>query len=158
MKWKLVPEEPTSEMLDAMDSSAWRPWNYKRMLAVAPQPEHDRMTKEEAREFQDWKYMDGAIAFHLIERHAEGWNPIGATNNVLSDVSSERSRQRDKWDGVFNDDNYTPFDWHEMIADYNGWARRMACMGSDDKARTRYIQIAALAVAAVEALDRRSVK
>lgn len=77
------------------------------------------------------------------------------TKEVLKDVQAERERQHLKWDGKFNDDDWNPLDWHEMIADYNGWARRMACMGSPDKARNRYIQIAALAVAAVEALDRR---
>jgi hypothetical protein len=77
------------------------------------------------------------------------------TAYVLEDVANERSRQEQKWGGQSNDDQWTPLDWHEMIADYNGWARRMAAMGSMDKARTRYIQIAADAVAAVEALDRK---
>lgn len=77
------------------------------------------------------------------------------TSSVLEDVLNERDRQVSKWEGKFNDDDYTPLDWHEMIADYNGWARRMAAMGSLDKARRRYIQIAALAVAAVGALDRK---
>ena len=35
------------------------------------------MTKEEAATFQDWRGMDGAIAFHLIERHANGWGDVG---------------------------------------------------------------------------------
>ena len=26
---------------------------------------------------QDWKGVDGAIAFHLIDRHADGWADIG---------------------------------------------------------------------------------
>ena len=26
---------------------------------------------------QDWKGVDGAIAFHLIERHADGWADVG---------------------------------------------------------------------------------
>lgn len=26
---------------------------------------------------QDWKGMDGAIAYHLIDRHADNWNDIG---------------------------------------------------------------------------------
>jgi hypothetical protein len=26
---------------------------------------------------QDWKDMDGATAFHLIERHAEDWADVG---------------------------------------------------------------------------------
>jgi len=26
---------------------------------------------------QDWKGMDGAIAYHLIDRHADGWADVG---------------------------------------------------------------------------------
>jgi len=89
MKWKLVPEEPTNEMKTAAigvevypESQACLTWEearaiYESMIAAAPQPEHDRMTKEDAQAMQDWKGMDGAIAFHLIERHAEGWHQVG---------------------------------------------------------------------------------
>lgn len=73
---------------------------------------------------------------------------------LYADIRTERVRQDIKWGGAQHDDQWTAFDWHEMIADYNAWARRMAAMGSFEKARRRYIQIAALAVAAVEALDR----
>lgn len=79
-----------------------------------------------------------------------------ARQKVLHDVSTERIRQDQKWGGSENDDRWDALDWYEMIADYNGWARRMATMNSFDKARNRYVQIAALAVAAVEALDRKS--
>lgn len=74
---------------------------------------------------------------------------------IVLEVADERERQIGKW-GVSSDDDCTPLDWHEMIADYNAWARRIAAMGSMDKARNRYIQIAALAISAVEAIDRRS--
>lgn len=87
MKWKLAPEEPTPRMKTAGIGVEIQPerclsWEeveaiYKDMLAVAPVPEHDRMTKEEAQAFQNWKGMDGAVAFHLIERHADGWNQAG---------------------------------------------------------------------------------
>ena len=80
------------------------------------------------------------------------------TATVLADVAAERERQDAKWGGASNDDQWNCLDWHEMIADYNAWARRMAAMGSPDKARLRYVQLAALAVAAVEALDRRTAK
>lgn len=79
-----------------------------------------------------------------------------STEKVLADVAAERARQDDKWGGPEADDQWDALDWHEMIADYNGWARRMATMNSFDKARNRYVQIAALAVAAVEALDRKA--
>lgn len=36
------------------------------------------MTDQEADERQQWKGMDGATAFHLIERHAESWIEIRA--------------------------------------------------------------------------------
>jgi len=40
------------------------------------------MTDAEADEYQHWKGMDGAIAWHLIERHANDWNEIGAMMNA----------------------------------------------------------------------------
>ena len=73
---------------------------------------------------------------------------------ILEEITQERQRQDEKWGGHTHDDRLHPFDWYEVIADYNAWARRMACMNSKAKARRRYIQVAALAVAAVEALDR----
>jgi len=30
---------------------------------------------------QDWKGLDGAIAWHLIERQAENWNQVGEMMN-----------------------------------------------------------------------------
>ena len=93
MKWKLVPEEPTHEMLVVdIETSEFVGIEdagnlYRAMLAAAPQPEHDRMTKEEAQAFQDWKEMDGAIAFHLIERHADGWNQISMMMTAWLDAN-----------------------------------------------------------------------
>lgn len=75
--------------------------------------------------------------------------------SILTEITDERGRQHDKGFDVTSDLLRNPLDWHEMIADYNAWARRMACMGDWDKARRRWMQTAALAVAAVEALDLR---
>lgn len=81
MKWKLVPEEPTPEMSVAgflVSETEHDPAGvYRAMIAIAPVPEYDRMTREEAQAFQNWKGMDGAVAFHLIERHANGWSQSG---------------------------------------------------------------------------------
>lgn len=81
MKWKLVPEEPTEEMITHGTCLGYGRLDvleiYRATTAVAPAPEHDRMTKEEAQAFQNWKGMDGAVAFHLIERHANGWSQSG---------------------------------------------------------------------------------
>lgn len=35
------------------------------------------ITLEEARAGQDWKGMDGACAWRVIDRHAEGWGEVG---------------------------------------------------------------------------------
>jgi len=40
------------------------------------------MTPEEADKKQQWAGMDGAIAFQLIERHADGWGEIGEMMNA----------------------------------------------------------------------------
>jgi hypothetical protein len=41
---------------------------------AAPKPPAPGVGEEGA---QNWQGMDGAIAFHLIDRHAEGWNQVG---------------------------------------------------------------------------------
>jgi len=35
------------------------------------------MTEKEADEYQQWAEMEGSIAFHLIERHADDWEDVG---------------------------------------------------------------------------------
>lgn len=50
------------------------------------------------------------------------------TQTVLKQVAKERERQKTKWRGVVDDSSHTALDWHEMISDYNHWARRMAAM------------------------------
>jgi len=56
------------------------------------------MTPQEADSAQHWSGMDGATAFHLIERHANDWNEAGEMMNAwlrsnvaqaLDDVADE---------------------------------------------------------------------
>jgi len=35
------------------------------------------MTPDEADKYQQWAGMDGTTAWHLIERHADGWDDVG---------------------------------------------------------------------------------
>lgn len=85
-----------------------------------------------------------------------------ATNRAmwtaLGDVAVERTRQDGKWGGTAHDDGHTVADFAQLIEDYAGWARTMAGMASMAKARRRLIQVAALAVAAVESIDRKEAK
>ena len=82
--------------------------------------------------------------------------PDSGVAPALWDVHSERQRQDQKWGGAEHDDQHTVAEFVQLIQDYAGWARVMDSMNSPQKARTRLIQVAALAVAAVESLDRRA--
>ncbi|MBW8267936.1 hypothetical protein [Caldovatus aquaticus] len=77
----------------------------------------------------------------------------GAT--VLSEIAAERTRQDAQWGGPAHDDTMPLDEFVALIRDYAGWARVKAREGSMVEARQRLIQVAALAVAAVESLDRR---
>lgn len=76
---------------------------------------------------------------------------------LLAEVDAERTRQDEKWGGAEHDDSHTTAEFVQLIEDYAGWARTMSGMGSHGKARRRLVQVAALALAAVEVLDRRDI-
>ncbi|MCB1504486.1 MAG: hypothetical protein KDJ47_05875 [Hyphomicrobiaceae bacterium] len=76
------------------------------------------------------------------------------TESVLQQVAAERDRQDQKWGGPAHDDRHTTADMVQLIEDYAGWARTMAGMQSFDKAKRRLVQVAALAVAAAEIIER----
>lgn len=114
-------------------------------LPTLPAPHHS---------YQDGAGNDWAGDYYSAEQlRAYAGAAIGSP--VLLDVQAERARQDLKWGGAAHDDAHETSDFVELIEDYAGWARVMAGMGSDDKARVRLIQVAALAVAAVESIDRR---
>lgn len=75
--------------------------------------------------------------------------------SIYDEIQKERLRQDQKWGGPKHDDTHSIPEWVMFIKDYASWARQMTSMGSIGKARRRLIQVAALAVAAVESLDRR---
>lgn len=51
------------------------PWDEWRELYALIKVRGEPATIED--NSQNWDGMDGAIAWHLIERHAEGWGDIG---------------------------------------------------------------------------------
>lgn len=48
-----------------------------REEAATPCAAIPTLTREEVSEKQTWKGMDGAIAYHLIDRHADNWADVG---------------------------------------------------------------------------------
>lgn len=73
---------------------------------------------------------------------------------LLAEVAEERMRQDGKWGGPAHDDQRSTAEFVQLIEDYAGWARTMAGMRSPEKAERRLIQVAALALAAVESSRR----
>ena len=106
--WKVVPAEPTQEMCAAAVVFANGSAVYKNvaaealkieeaiygeayaaMLAAAPLPPNETMTLEEARSGQHWRGMDGACAWHLIFRHADGWGETATMMQAWLDANRE---------------------------------------------------------------------
>lgn len=76
------------------------------------------------------------------------------TETVLNDVRQERMEQiRKGWDPA-HDDAHDPWDFENLITSYTAKALEAADSGDRTVTRERFVQIAALAVAAVETLDR----
>lgn len=76
------------------------------------------------------------------------------SKGILAQLAAERERQDARWGGSAHDDALTMLEFAQLIADYAGWARVKAREGELEEARQRFLQAAALAVAAVERLDR----
>lgn len=69
------------------------------------------------------------------------------TDHVLREVNAERQAQHLKW-GDEHDDTHTWNEWIDLIIKH----ARLA--GHGEPERQQFVRVAALAVAAVEALDR----
>lgn len=72
---------------------------------------------------------------------------------VLDEVKTERARQDSKWGGPDHDDAHT----HQEFLGFIEKQKNLALQPDDpQQPRTRLIKIAALAIAAVESLDRKN--
>lgn len=101
-EWQMVPVVPTADMRNAFhavtDNDTLRHGNagahWLAMLSAAPEPPHISMTREEAQTFQNWAGMDGACAFHLIERHANGWVDVARMMDAWLQANSKTHNVR----------------------------------------------------------------
>lgn len=98
--------------------------------------------------------------------------PIHSANGVrgaiLRQIEAERARQDDLWGGAAHDDTHRPSDWlvilvrHVGLAAYDGSpsdvCHKTEATGGYDVGRYRkqLVRVAAVAVAALEAFDRRA--
>jgi hypothetical protein len=78
--------------------------------------------------------------------------------DVLEDVLEERISQDAQWGGPAHDDEHSVFEWYGFI-EHQMELLAVEQQGHDvddiPTARARLVKIAALAVAAIESLDRR---
>lgn len=77
--------------------------------------------------------------------------------DVYQDIKSERAAQDAKWGGSGHDDSHDADDWMNYIDHKSAQAGELIGAGSsgaDVQLSRRMIQIAALAVACVESMDR----
>lgn len=73
------------------------------------------------------------------------------TFKAMKDLCDERIAQDKQWGGPAHDDMHDTYDWMNYIANQ---AEKLA--RDESTARERFIKIAALAVAAVESIDRKT--
>lgn len=69
---------------------------------------------------------------------------------IFGEIHTERQAQDARWGGAEHDDTHTPFEWTGFIG-----KQSLSIVGPPCKAnRARFVKIAALAVAAIESMDR----
>lgn len=75
---------------------------------------------------------------------------------IANDVLQECQRQDEKWGGPEHDDQHTDREWTAIVAEHLG--RAGYAISEDDAVgyRRQMVRVAALAVAALEAFDRRA--
>lgn len=73
---------------------------------------------------------------------------INNAPNIMLEICVERARQDDKWGGPEHDDEHSVNDWADFI--------RMRLSKQGNTFRQRMIEVAALAIAAIESTDRLS--
>lgn len=80
--------------------------------------------------------------------------------DIYTAIEAERERQDEKWGGPEHDDEHTLNEWAKRIHDHAAAAAGIYASYEtpDARARREFVEVAALAVAAIEALDRKTGK
>ena len=80
------------------------------------------------------------------------WEWVRGQSRALTDVLSERHRQDLKWGGPEHDDEHVPTEWKKFIEARLGYGLNVRLKPY----RQRMVEIAALAIAALESFDRKA--
>jgi hypothetical protein len=87
----------------------------------------------------------------MTDKRCIVWTLCGgrhAMNAVFDDIRAERARQDEKWGGPEHDDEHGPRSWRRFIRSHLAKSERRG------EYRQRILEVAALAVAAIESYDR----
>ncbi len=110
--------------------------------------EWNKLVRDEGLEENTGWYITAAVDFV---------NQVGERKmSVLDDVRCERLRQDKKW-GASHDDEHSTQEFVNIIESYSAGARQMADIANKPATRMKLVQVAAITVAAIEALDRQIV-
>lgn len=83
--------------------------------------------------------------------------PSAKQQSIYSEITAERQYQDQQWGGPDHDDDHSIHDWIAFITVYGARAVESSQWGLVPQlSRSSFIKIAALAVAAIESLDRSS--
>ncbi|MDA3873984.1 MAG: hypothetical protein PF795_08480 [Kiritimatiellae bacterium] len=77
------------------------------------------------------------------------------TENLYNEVFQERKRQDLKWGGPEHDDRHTCTEFRLFILKKMNAAAEASVFDDYEEIRRRLVQVAALAIAAVESMDRK---
>ena len=100
------------------------------------------------------KYVPSQMAKDEDERYVRILEGHIAREYLFFNISSERDRQDVKWGGLEHDKQHTVSDWTRFIHEHAEKANEAASLGDIRQARARLLEVAALAVAGLEVLDR----
>ena len=95
----MTKDEALKLAMEAMEITGGFDVEINAIKEALAQPEQEPVTTVEDNS-QQWKGMDGAIAFHLIERHADNLDDI---RKMMGEWLSANTPQR-TWVGLTNDE------------------------------------------------------
>lgn len=104
---------------------------------------------------QQFLIVKGAIESLNAALVAPAAAPEQPASKALQDVATERQRQDAKWGGPEHDDGHSTADWHCFISQRLRKLPAMSACENTAEVSKLWIQIAALAVAARESMDRK---
>lgn len=78
--------------------------------------------------------------------------------SVFDEIDFERMAQDAQWGGAAHDDGHTATEWVALLTRHLGLAVDDGTGAADERLRKQLVRVAALAVAAIEAQDRRTGK